>query len=156
MGIRRFLPTFLVLTLLLLCGCSNWGKGPEISFAEADFSGVNSIVLTNLHTGGKTYIEDAESVEEICDFLRNTKGINGTSAKGYYEGSYAAALYASETASLASLEAETPIFSIAFGDSSSFYYGEFEDGTPARYTLMSNMIEEVTSFFKQYDQHAAS
>lgn len=154
MGIKRIFLASLILSLLLLCGCSASEKEPEISFADTDFSNVNSVLLINLHNGKQTYIDDAESVEEICDFLRNMKGEKGTSAKSYYEGTYGIALYASESASLAVSESETPVFSIGFGDTSSFYYGEFEDGYPVRYSMTSNIIEEVVSFFKQYDQHA--
>lgn len=155
MGIKRFLLlASLVLSLLLFGGCSGKDKGLEISFADTDFSNVNSILLINLHSGEQTYIEDTESVEDICHFLRNIKGNKGTSAKGYYEGSYGVALYANASASAAVLESETPIVSIGFGDTASFYYGEYEDGYPVRYTLTSIIIEEVITFFKQYDHNA--
>lgn len=150
----RFL-LWISLILCLLPGCSDSDE-LKISFADMDFSAVNSVLLVNFHNGKSTYIEDTESVEEICVFLSTVKGEDGTSAKGYYEGSYGVALYANTSASDAVSESEVPILSIGFGDTGSFYYGTFEDGYPVRYTLMSSIIEEVISFFKQYDQNAIS
>lgn len=155
MSIKRWILLAALALSLLLYGCSFSDEG-KISFEDTDLSNVNSVLLVNLHNGGQTYIDDAESVMEICDYLRNIRGENGTSAKGYYEGSYGVALYANDSASLAVMDAETPILSIGFGDTSSFYYGELEDGYPVRYAMTNTIIEEVISFFKQYDQHPIS
>lgn len=150
----RFL-LWIPLILCLLLGCSDSDE-PKVSFSEVDFSAVHSVLLVNMHNGTQSYIDDAESVAEICAFLSTVRGEDGTSAKGYYEGSYGVALYANPSASAAVLEEETPIVSIGFGDSNAFYYGKFEDGYPVRYSLVSNIIEEVISFFKQYDQNILS
>lgn len=127
-----------------------------ISFSDQDFSKVHSIALTNCHNGKKTYIEDGNSVTEICDFLFNVSGKDGTSAKGYYEGSYALSLYENTSASLAQQENEPAVFSIVFGDLDSFYYGEYGDGYPVRFALKDISIDEVISFLGGYDEHPIS
>lgn len=141
----------LLVLAALLCGCADPDEG-NISFEDMDFSNVRSVLLVNLHNGGQTYIDDTQRVTEICDYLKNIRGEDGTSAKGYYEGSYGVALYANTSASLAVMEEEAPILSVGFGDTSSFYYGILEDGQPTRYAMTNTIIEEVISFLRQYDQ----
>lgn len=168
---RRFvrnLPFLSVILALLLCSCSllyqersrldssNFEQGSDIQFGSNNFSTVQSIVLHNQHNGKDTYIENPEDVQAICDFIITVRGINGTSGKGYYEGSYSLAMYGNASASLAILEEEDEIFSIGFGDSDAFFYGEYGDGHPVRCQLDDMTIDEVISFFQQYDEHPIS
>lgn len=117
----------------------------NINFAKSDFSSVNSIRLTNCHNGHTTYLTP-EAIREVTAFIQALKGKDGISAKGYYEGSY----------SLTFIEDKEEVFSIGFGDTHTFHYGDYGDGYPVRYTLDGIGIEEVTKFLAQYDAHGIS
>lgn len=157
---KKLVCLILILFIVLIGGCSPADTPedaiPRIRFASTDFSGVNSIVMRNLHNGKDSYIENAESVQAICEFLKSVSGINGGSSKGYYEGTYQLKLYGSASASLAVLNEEAEIFSIGFGDSDSFCFGEYGDGYPTRFELDGLTIEDVTSFLAQYDDPSNS
>ena len=112
----------------------------NISFANHDFSAVNSIHLKNLHNGHTTYLTP-EQVREVTAFVNSLTGKNATTSRGYYEGSY----------SLTFIVDKTKVFSIAFGDTPIFNYGDYGDGYPARYQLDNLTIEEVTTFLSQFD-----
>lgn len=112
----------------------------NINFAKSDFSAVNSIRLTNLHNGRITYLTP-EQIPEVTAFIGSLTGKNGISSRGYYEGSY----------SLTFIEDKEEIFSIAFGDTPTFNYGDYGDGYPVRYQLDNITIEEVTTFLSQFD-----
>lgn len=130
----------LAFVALLLAGC---GK-PEmtVSFSEMDFGDVTQVRIQNFHNGVYSFVTDPESVEEICDYLKSVSGVAGESGKGYYEGSYAVALYSGS---------EEPFFHFGFGDEDVFYYGEGKDGYPIRYHLVDLTIKDTTAFFSQYD-----
>lgn len=115
----------------------------HINFAKSDFSAVNSVHLKNLHNGHTTFLTP-DAIPEITAFVQTSvAGKDGVSARGYYEGSYALTFY----------EDKTEVFSIGFGDTETFYYGEYGDGYPVRYTLDGITIDEVTTFLGQYDTH---
>ncbi len=130
----------LVLVALVLAGC---GK-PEMTaaFREMDVSDVTRVQIQNLHNGKYSLVTDPESLEEICAYVKGVSGVSGESGKGYYEGSYAVALYA---------EGEEPFFNIGFGDEDVFYYGEGADGYPIRYHLVDLTIKDTTAFFSRFD-----
>lgn len=112
----------------------------NINFAKFDFSAVNSIRLTNCHNGHTTYLTP-EQIQEVTVFINSLSGKNATTSRGYYEGSY----------SLTFIEDKNEVFSISFGDTPTFYYGDFGDGYPARYQLDDLTIEEVTTFLGRMD-----
>lgn len=112
----------------------------SISFAKHDFSAVNSIRLKNLHNGHTTYLTP-DQIREVTAFVNSLTGINATTSCGYYEGSY----------SLTFIEDKEEVFSISFGDTPTFCYGDYGDGYPARYQLNKLTIEEVTNFLGRMD-----
>ena len=112
----------------------------NINFAKSDFSTVNSIHLKNIHNGHTTYLTP-EQIREVTAFVQSLTGKNGISSRGYYEGSY----------SLTFIEDKEEIFSIAFGDTPTFNYGDYGDGYPVRYQLDTLTIEEITAFLSQFD-----
>ena len=112
----------------------------SINFTKHDFSAVNSIRLKNLHNGHTTYLTP-EQIQEVIAFIGSVTGINGISSRGYYEGTYSLTFY----------EDKNEVFSLAFGDTPIFHYGDYGDGYPARYTLDKLTIEEVTTFLSQFD-----
>lgn len=128
------------LMAMLLAGCAK----PEmtISFSQMDFGDVTQVRIQNLHNGVYSVVKDPESIEKICDYCKGVSGESGESGKGYYEGSYAVALYSGE---------EEPFFHLAFGDEDVFYYGEGEDGYSIRYHLVDLTIKDTTAFFSHYD-----
>ena len=99
------------------------------------------INLRNLHNGTDTLITDQEAIEAIVAFISQVEGVNPTSSKEYYGGSFEVQIIFEDTA----------IFSIGFGDDESFNYGDFGDGYPARYALQGITRDEVIRFFSQYD-----
>lgn len=131
---------FVLLSAILFSACTARNEALSMSLTEIDFSSVTQIKIQNAHNGKWTYITEPEEVGEICAFLHQVSGKEGHSAKGYYEGTY----------SLTLLNGEEKVFSIGFGDSDSFFCGEFGDGYPVRYLLDGMGIEEVTGFLKQY------
>jgi len=146
--------SLIVLCLVLvasLAGCGNDSDSRKISFSDMDYSAVQSGILRNMHNGQGTYISDAESIRQLCALLRSVRGIDGQSGKGYYEGSYTLTLYANESPTQAVLKEETPLFSICFGDSDAFFYGEGTDGYPVRYSLSGISIDEVIETLSQFD-----
>lgn len=114
----------------------------RIRFADADFSAVTKVRLQNFHGGAVSYLEDPEDIESVAAVMRTVSGVEGTSARGYYEGSYSLEFYVEDTC----------IFSIGFGDSDSFFIGEYGDGYPIRYTLESHKIGEIIDFLSQFDE----
>ena len=147
--ISIFLLSLILITSLCACGAEP--DSSRISFAREDFSPVNSAVLRNLYNGKGTYISDPEDIQALCAFLRSVNGVNAQSAQGYYEGSYSLTLYASKSPTQAVLKEETPLFSIVFGDSSTFHYGIGEDGYPIRYELKGISIDEVIETLAAFD-----
>ena len=117
----------------------------SINFTKHDFSAVNSIQLKNLHNGHLTYLTP-EQIQEVTSFIGSLTGINGISSRGYYEGSYSLTFY----------EDKNEVFSLAFGDTPTFHYGDYGDGYPVRYTLDKLTIEEVTTFLSQFDASLSS
>lgn len=113
----------------------------SIMFGSMDFSLVDTIKMTNGHNGNVTRITDPEAIGQIVQFLKYIRGENGTSAKGYYEGSY----------SLTLLSGGEEIFAIGFGDSPAFYYGDFGDGYPVRYELTAVDIQEVIDLLAPFE-----
>lgn len=136
---KRLMIAF-ALVALVLAGCAK----PEmtISFSEMDLEDVTQVRIQNLHNGVYSVVTDPESVEDICEYLKDVSGGSGESGKGYYEGSYGIALYS---------ESEEPVFHLGFGDEDVFYYGEGEDGYPIRYHLTDLTIKDTTAFFSRYD-----
>ena len=112
----------------------------SIHFAKHDFSAVNSIRLKNLHNGHTTYLTPGQ-IPQVTAFVSSLTGINATTSRGYYEGTY----------SLTFIEDKEEIFSLSFGDTPTFLYGDYGDGYPARYQLDNITIEEVTAFLAQFD-----
>lgn len=123
----------------------SWETGDaEITFDGKDFGVTERIRLKSMHTGEEVWIREPEEITEIEDFLKRVKGSDPESAKGFYEGTYTVDLYEAD--------AEEPRFSIGFGDSPAFYYGESEEDTgyPNRYTLEEMTIEEAVAFFETF------
>lgn len=115
---------------------------PEtITFETIDTEQVTMVELKNLHNGVYTYILQKEHMEEICDFLKNLSGIHAGSSKGRYEGTYQIQL----------LNEDGAFFSIGFGDTTSFFYGEGRDGYPVRYVPVGMESEEIIAFLSKYD-----
>ncbi len=136
---KRMLACILLLPLLF-CACGMEKEALSMSLAGLDFTSVTQIQIQNAHNGEWFHITDADQVGEICAFLHTVAGKEGHSAKGYYEGTY----------SLTLLCEDEEIFSMAFGDSDSFFCGEFGDGYPVRYLLDGMEIEQVTNFIENY------
>ena len=117
----------------------------QVSFGVYDLDGKNTGItemrLRNLHNGKDTVITEAESIESILGFINKVAGVNATSSKGYYGGSYSIDIY----------NGSTKIFSIGFGDDESFNHGDYGDGYPTRYDLRGVTREEVIHFFSQFD-----
>lgn len=116
----------------------------NISFADLDTSGITEVSLQNLHNGVITYVTDPEDVSSLCEYIKGISGINGGSAKGYYEGTFGVRL----------LHNYKETFSLSFGDSSTFYHGKGADGYSIRYELADRDISDVTAFLSQYDSSA--
>jgi len=117
----------------------------KIDFRSWKYAPVNKFILTNLHNGRTTVVSDdtePDAVYNIIEFMRTVRGNHAHSAKGYYEGSYAVECYANDKL----------LYSMAFGDSPSIYFGEYGDGYPCRFDLEEKTIEEVIDFFSQYDE----
>ena len=117
----------------------------QVSFGVYDLDGKNTGItemwLRNLHNGKDTVITEAESIESILGFINKVAGVNATSSKGYYGGSYSLDVY----------NGSNKIFSIGFGDDESFNYGDYGDGYPTRYDLRGVTREEVIRFISQFD-----
>ena len=117
----------------------------QVSFGVYDLDGRNTGItemrLRNLHNGKYTVITEAESIESILGFINKVAGVNATSSKGYYGGSYSLDVY----------NGSNKIFSIGFGDDESFNYGDYGDGYPTRFDLRGVTREEVIRFFSQFD-----
>ena len=146
-SLKRIL-RFALLPVVLFCLCGCGKETLSIDFSEQNFSNICSIILTNAHNGKQTIIEDVESVNAICVFIKSTKGKEGGSAKGYYEGSYSLSLHEDT--------AEEAVFRIGYGDSDAFFYGEYGDGYPVRYLLDGMTIDDAISFLQQYDDYPIS
>ena len=114
---------------------------PGIHFADLDADAVTSIELKNLHNGAYSFLRYQDEKNAICNLLKGLSGINAGSGKGYYEGSYQIQL----------LNDEQVFFSIAVGDTPSFYYGKGEDGYPVRYILVGHDIKDIIAFLSEYD-----
>ena len=108
---------------------------------EGEYAGITEMRLRNLHNGKDTVITEAESIESILGFINKVAGVNATSSKGYYGGSYSLDVY----------NGSNKIFSIGFGDDESFNHGDYGDGYPTRYDLRGVTREEVIRFFSQFD-----
>ena len=108
---------------------------------EGEYAGITEMRLRNLHNGKDTVITEAESIESILGFINKVAGVNATSSKGYYGGSYSLDVY----------NGSNKIFSIGFGDDESFNHGDYGDGYPTRYDLRGVTKEEVIRFFSQFD-----
>ena len=131
----------LLLLCLLLPGCS---QSPEktMDLKEVLSRDITAIHLTNCHNGKVTVIRDSEDIARILAFLQSFRGNGGHSGKGYYEGSYALALF----------QGQEQVFSMAFGDSDCFFSGKGEDGYPVRYLLEQGSVDSVIAFFSVFDE----
>ncbi len=112
------------------------------SLADMNKRSVTRIKLQNAHNGQYTFLEDETDIAEICAFLEDVSGVDYGTSRGYYEGTYAVTLQFGDGS-----EEE----SVVFGDSTSFTYGEGEDGYPIRYEMLSHDIRDVVAFFSYYD-----
>lgn len=112
------------------------------SLADLRKRNITRIKLQNAHNGQYTFLEDGEDIADICAFLQDVSGVDYGTSKGYYEGTYAVSLQ---------YEDGSEEDSVVFGDSTSFTYGEGEDGYPIRYEMLSHDILDVVAFFSQYD-----
>ena len=122
------------------CGSSG-GSANEISFKDMDFKGVTRIDLGDLHTGDHVSVTDETEIDAIVSFIKEIKGTNAQSSKGYYEGTYDAVFYVNDD----------NVFAVGFGDSNIFNYGEGADGYPVRYDLTDKTIkEDIIPFFSQF------
>jgi len=123
------------------------GASETISFARAFPKGENTedmeVLLQNCHNGKTTRIMDPDSIAAILDFLSTISGNNPVSSKGYYGGSYALTLKSGDDT----------VFSIVFADDDAFFFGDYGNGYPVRYTLADRRIDSVIAFFKQYDSY---
>lgn len=115
---------------------------PEsISFEDITAETVTMVELKNLHNGEYTYLIDPSDIVSVCNYLSDLSGTYLGSGKGFYEGTYQVRL----------LQGETVLFSIAFGDSNTFYHGEGDDGYAMRYAPNNIDIPQIVAFFSTYD-----
>lgn len=128
------------------------GNYSAISFADQPYSEVNSIAIYNGHTGRTSYVDESESVKEICGFLSKVRGTNGKSSIGYYDLLHTLVLYRNESAAAAVLAEEEPVLTITFGHTYFVYYGEYGDGYPIRYTLDGINCEDVFLFLNPFEE----
>lgn len=131
--------------LLILCIClSGCGQAPAktMDLKDVPCQDITAIHLTNCHNGKVTVIRDSEDIARILAFLQSFRGNGGHSGKGYYEGSYALALF----------QGQEQAFSMAFGDSDCFFCGKGEDGYPVRYLLEPGSVDSVIAFFSVFDE----
>ena len=113
----------------------------SVSFVDLETYSVTMVELKNLHNGWYTYLTEPSDINAVCDFLKQLSGDCIGSSKGYYEGTYSVRL----------LSVGEEIFSISFGDSNTFYYGEGHDGYSVRYTPSEIDINEIVAFLSIYD-----
>ena len=116
-------------------------KNENWSFSEWNFSNVTMIQITNLHNGRYSFITEPEDLTKIISFMQDVSGTNAESARGYYEGSYSLKFYSGDTL----------VYSMGFGDSPSFFCGDYGDGYPCRYELVELTISEVVAFLSPFD-----
>ena len=129
---------WLLLLCLILMACGGKQEIPEVlTFADADFEGVNSIDILNCHNGKVTQIIYPDQIAEITAFLQQVRGVSPESGKGYSEGSYELTLKAGFDT----------VLSLAFGDSDSVFVG---GENSVRYTLEGMDIQQVLEFFANY------
>lgn len=114
----------------------------NVSFADSDFDDISQVILYNCHNGRYSFIDDRQSVLDICAFIKGLSGKSGESGKGYYEGTYSIQLQS---------ENEEAVFEMVFGDDNVFYYGKGEDGYMRRFRLIDQTSKEIASFLAQYD-----
>lgn len=116
-------------------------KNENWSFSEWNFSNVTMIQITNLHNGRYSFITEPEDLTKIISFMQDVSGTNAESARGYYEGTYSLKFYSGDTL----------VYSMGFGDSPSFFCGDYGDGYPCRYELVELTISEVVAFLSPFD-----
>lgn len=131
----------IVLAVCLLTDPETEADRGSISFADLETYNVTMAELKNLHNGGYTYLTEPADINAVCDFLKQLSGEYMGSSEGYYEGTYAVRL----------LSVGEEVFSIVFGDSNTFYYGEGDDAYSLRYTPSEIDINEIVAFFSVYD-----
>jgi hypothetical protein len=143
---KKVLAIGFLIVLLILGGIllfPSKGPGARIQLGNYDLEGITKIELTNCHNGCRTDIAEETDIAAILDFVTPVIGEYSGSGKGYYEGSYALALY----------RGEKQVLSLAFGDSDCFYMGKGRDGYPVRYLLVNKTVgEDIIPFFAQFDQ----
>ena len=117
----------------------------NIAFGVYDLEGENADItevrLRNLHNGKDSVITDPKAIESIAEFFEKVQGVNRTSSKGYYGGSYEVQM----------INGKRTVFSIGFGDDDSFNCGDYGDGYPARYELWGVTREDAIRFLSQFD-----
>lgn len=122
------------------CGGKS-GSDTEISFKDTDLSKVTRIDIRDLHTGAVVSVKDETVLSDIISFIKEVRGTNAKSSKGYYEGTYEALFYVNDD----------NVFAIGFGDSDVFNYGKGSDGYPVRYELADKTVkEDVIPFFGRF------